>query len=161
MQYFLYVSVKTGSTPASLSFKGQATKHTTVKWTILETGLVPYQGVTIQQWHHLKWFFINRYYTFRQGDWLKFKKKRFFPVICFPSYNKAVSPHHQRHTYYNILSCFLKIGSNFDLSLIRAVNVYWQPAIALQVKISQQNEESKLFLFITRTSSSIWNPPLN
>ena len=26
------VSIKTRSTPASLSFKGQATKHTTVKW---------------------------------------------------------------------------------------------------------------------------------
>jgi len=55
MQYFLYiVSVKTESTPASLSFKGQATKHTTVKWSILQTGLVPYQGVTNQQWHHFK-----------------------------------------------------------------------------------------------------------
>ena len=54
MQYFLYVSVKTESTPASLSFEGQVTKHTTVKWSILQTGLVPYQGVTIQQWHHLK-----------------------------------------------------------------------------------------------------------
>ena len=27
------VSIETRSTPASLSFKGQATKHTTVKWT--------------------------------------------------------------------------------------------------------------------------------
>ena len=32
------VSIKTRSTPASLSFKGQATKHTTVKWSIEETG---------------------------------------------------------------------------------------------------------------------------
>ena len=28
------VSIKTSSTPPSLSFKGQATKHTTVKWSI-------------------------------------------------------------------------------------------------------------------------------
>ena len=28
-------SIKTRSTPASLSFKGQATKHTTVKWPML------------------------------------------------------------------------------------------------------------------------------
>ena len=28
------VSIKTRSTPASLSFKGQATKHATVKWSI-------------------------------------------------------------------------------------------------------------------------------
>ena len=28
------VSIKTRSTPASLSFIGQVTKHTTVKWTI-------------------------------------------------------------------------------------------------------------------------------
>ena len=28
------VSIKTRSTPASLSFKGQATKHITVKWSI-------------------------------------------------------------------------------------------------------------------------------
>ena len=28
------VSIKTRSTPASLSFKGQATKHTTLKWSI-------------------------------------------------------------------------------------------------------------------------------
>ena len=28
------VSIKTRSPPASLSFKGQATKHTTVKWSI-------------------------------------------------------------------------------------------------------------------------------
>ena len=30
------VSIKTRSTPASLSFKGQATKHTTVKWSIAD-----------------------------------------------------------------------------------------------------------------------------
>ena len=29
------VSIKTRSTPASLSFRGQATKHTTVKWSIV------------------------------------------------------------------------------------------------------------------------------
>ena len=29
------VSIKTRSTPASLSFKGPATKHTTVKWSIV------------------------------------------------------------------------------------------------------------------------------
>ena len=29
------VSIKTGSTPASLSFIGQVTKHTTVNWTIV------------------------------------------------------------------------------------------------------------------------------
>ena len=29
------VSIKTRSTPVSLSFKGQATKHTTVKWSIM------------------------------------------------------------------------------------------------------------------------------
>ena len=29
------VSIKTRSTPASLSFKGQATKHTTVKWSFV------------------------------------------------------------------------------------------------------------------------------
>ena len=52
MQHYLYLSVKTESTPASI--KGQATKHTIVKWSILQTGLVPYQGVTIQQWHHLR-----------------------------------------------------------------------------------------------------------
>ena len=28
------VSIKTRSTPASFTFKGQATKHTTVKWSI-------------------------------------------------------------------------------------------------------------------------------
>ena len=33
------VSIKIRSTPASLSFKGQATKHTTVKWSIaLDSG---------------------------------------------------------------------------------------------------------------------------
>ena len=31
------VSIKTRSPPASFSFKGQATKHTTVKWSISET----------------------------------------------------------------------------------------------------------------------------
>ena len=31
------VSIKTRSPPASLSFKGQATKHTTVKWSIETT----------------------------------------------------------------------------------------------------------------------------
>ena len=30
------VSIKTRSTPASLSIKGQATKHATVKWSIIE-----------------------------------------------------------------------------------------------------------------------------
>ena len=33
------VSIKTRSTPASLSFKGQATKHTTVKWSITKLQL--------------------------------------------------------------------------------------------------------------------------
>ena len=32
------VSIKTRSTPASLSFKDQATKHTTVKWSIALSG---------------------------------------------------------------------------------------------------------------------------
>ena len=31
------VSIKTRSTPASLSFKGPATKHITVKWSIMLT----------------------------------------------------------------------------------------------------------------------------
>ena len=30
------VSIKTRSPPASISFKGQATKHTTVEWSILK-----------------------------------------------------------------------------------------------------------------------------
>ena len=30
------VSIKTRSTPASLSFKGQATKHTTIKWSMIK-----------------------------------------------------------------------------------------------------------------------------
>ena len=29
------VSIKTRATPASLSFKGQATKHMTIKWSII------------------------------------------------------------------------------------------------------------------------------
>ena len=33
------VSIKTRSTPASLSFKGQATEHTTVKWPIRQLHL--------------------------------------------------------------------------------------------------------------------------
>ena len=35
------VSIKTRSTPASLSFKGQATKHTTVKWSIVSVKIFP------------------------------------------------------------------------------------------------------------------------
>ena len=35
------VSIKTRSTPASLSFKGQATKHTTVKWSIFWGSMPP------------------------------------------------------------------------------------------------------------------------
>ena len=34
-------SIKTRSTPASLSFKGQATKHTTVKWSIYQYSTEP------------------------------------------------------------------------------------------------------------------------
>ena len=34
------VSVKTRSTPVSLSFKGQATKHTTVKWSIVNQHII-------------------------------------------------------------------------------------------------------------------------
>ena len=34
------VPIKARSTPASLSFKGQATKHTTVKWSINVSALV-------------------------------------------------------------------------------------------------------------------------
>ena len=34
------VSIKTRSTPASLSFKGQATKHTTVKWSIQTSNII-------------------------------------------------------------------------------------------------------------------------
>ena len=36
------VSIKTRSTQASISFKGQATKHTTVKWSIVSSGLVDF-----------------------------------------------------------------------------------------------------------------------
>ena len=31
------VSIKTRSIPASLSFKGQATRHTTVKWSVVKS----------------------------------------------------------------------------------------------------------------------------
>ena len=34
------VSIKTRSTPASLSFKGQATKHITIKWSIRDHTIV-------------------------------------------------------------------------------------------------------------------------
>ena len=40
------VSIKTRSTPASLSFKGQATKYTTVKWSILSD--VGQNGVAVK-----------------------------------------------------------------------------------------------------------------
>ena len=45
------VSIKTRSTPASLSFIGQVTKHTTVKWTIGHD--IDYKGVEVLrgQWH--------------------------------------------------------------------------------------------------------------
>ena len=35
------VSIKTRSTPASLSFKGQATKQETVKWSIVKITRLP------------------------------------------------------------------------------------------------------------------------
>ena len=35
------VSIKTSSTAASLSFKGQVTRHTTVKWSIYSVPAVP------------------------------------------------------------------------------------------------------------------------
>ena len=35
------VSIKTGSPPASFSFKGQGTKHTTIKWSILNNHCLP------------------------------------------------------------------------------------------------------------------------
>ena len=34
------ISIKTRSTPASLSFNGQATKHTTLKWSIKNIGRI-------------------------------------------------------------------------------------------------------------------------
>ena len=43
------VSIKTRSTPASLSFKGQATKHTTVKWSITIIGLFPDMSCTCHE----------------------------------------------------------------------------------------------------------------
>ena len=39
------VSIKTRSTPASLSFKGQATKHATVKWSIVKMATCAYIAV--------------------------------------------------------------------------------------------------------------------
>ena len=38
------VSIKTRSTPASLSFKGQATKHTTVKWSMISQRVKIYKS---------------------------------------------------------------------------------------------------------------------
>ena len=40
------VSIKTSSTPASLSIQGQDTKHTTVKWPI---GLSQSDGIFLQE----------------------------------------------------------------------------------------------------------------
>ena len=40
------VSIKTRSTPASRSLKGQATKHTTVKWSIWRTGMKNFNAVS-------------------------------------------------------------------------------------------------------------------
>ena len=44
------VSIKTRSTPASLSFKGQATKHTTVKWSIVN-GVIKNEGFS-KEWRY-------------------------------------------------------------------------------------------------------------
>ena len=43
------VSIKTRSAPASLSFTGEATKHTTVNWSLLKNAtrtVLVYNGVT-------------------------------------------------------------------------------------------------------------------
>ena len=42
------VSIKTRSPPASLSFKGQATKHTTVKWSIVVQNIFSDYQVNLQ-----------------------------------------------------------------------------------------------------------------
>ena len=55
------VSIKTRSTPASLSFKDQATKHTTVKWSLLnretlnnyDLNQVADQLFSLKQWQAL------------------------------------------------------------------------------------------------------------
>ena len=47
--------MKTRSTPASFSFKGQAAKHTTVKWSVTDYSL---QALRIS--HDLKSFFLSQ-----------------------------------------------------------------------------------------------------
>jgi len=42
------VSIKTRSTPASLSYKGQGTKHTTVKWSIVSCVVYVGTGEVVQ-----------------------------------------------------------------------------------------------------------------
>ena len=41
------VSIKTRSPPASLSFKGQATKHTTVEWSVIANMTPFHQGGSV------------------------------------------------------------------------------------------------------------------
>ena len=42
------VSIKTRSPPASLSFKGQATKHTTVEWSIVSSLALPHADLPLE-----------------------------------------------------------------------------------------------------------------
>ena len=53
------VSIKTRSTPASLSFKGQATKHTTVKWSILYIAAshLSFASLSVTERHNI--FIVN------------------------------------------------------------------------------------------------------
>ena len=50
------VSIKTRSTPASLSFKGQGTKHATVKWSIAHI-----LGILLMNSYNTDIFFSNYY----------------------------------------------------------------------------------------------------
>ena len=74
------ISIKTCSTPTSLSFKGQATKHTTVKWSILYTDYAVVSG----EFFHL---FLHNLCAHQLVQKLK-KKNRLVTIIystCFAS----------------------------------------------------------------------------
>ena len=88
------VSIKTRSTPASLSFKGQATKQPTVKWSIVSSLLLLAFKVTVAaRFELLKYYFFiilyaqsfDTYNVIHARTYLMEKKIIPLSELCVPS----------------------------------------------------------------------------
>ena len=107
------VSIKTRSPPASFSFKGQATKHATVKWCIC---LIVQELVHVVKWFRVKhfWFQIKFLPAKEQNKLFFYTKCLWSEVFCYPI-RKSFKKNEEWRLFHCDCTLGYRVIQDFDL----------------------------------------------